>query len=87
MASLFLLKNPNQYKYDTYREAVIVADTYEEAVKIHPNGNSIWDGESWGDSYILYEWCKPEQIIVKCVGKACGSLKVNSVLTSSFNNG
>ena len=71
--------------YDTFRSAVVVANSAEEAQNIHPNGGS--------GSYDMYEdWVsRPDLVEVlylgEVVGEADEDVYFGAVICSSFNAG
>ena len=81
--------------YDTYDTIVVIAESEEEARKIHPNPALKWSEEKqqwynpnagsdpywkgWGD-----DWGKPEELEVAFVGEAIEGLKPG-VICTSFN--
>jgi hypothetical protein len=68
----------NGYSWDQYIGAVVVAESEEEARKIHPGF-----GE-WGDT-----WCeRPEDVtLVTYIGEAASDFKRGDVVLSSFHAG
>jgi len=89
MASIFIIKNnkPNS-DYDFFSEAVIVADTIEEALSIHPNKSDFFIDGQWTDNdYIPMEtWNTPENLTITCVGTAGGNVQ-KGVLSACFKAG
>ncbi len=76
------------YGYDQYSHAVVVANSPDEARTIHPNGRSLhrpWN--DWDDSF--GSWCrKPEEVTsVTYVGEAATNLKLGDVICASFHAG
>ena len=71
--------------YDTYDSAVVVADSAEEAQKIHPNGAS-------GDFNMYDSWVsRPGLVRVMYLGEVVGEpdsdIYPGAVICASFNAG
>lgn len=80
--NLYLLTQDVNMGWDTYDSAIVCAESEEEAVKIHPNG------EIWGTVYQWdYAWAENPSL-VKCrkIGVADESIEKGVVL-ASFNAG
>lgn len=80
--NLYLISQSTNNNYDTYDSAVVVAKDIIQAVSIHPNGDTEWDGAgelSDGD------WTDKENVSASLVG-ASNERKPRVVL-SSFNAG
>lgn len=82
--------------YDTYDSAVVVAETAEDAKKIHPNGDYVWNGSKWMqhfDDGRVFErntssWCTPEDVMAFEIGELTdGDYSAGSVICGSFNAG
>ncbi len=80
--NIYLLTQDVTVGYDTYDSAIVCAESEEEAVKIHPNGE-IWGTVSQWD----YTWAENPSL-VKCrrIGVADKSIEKGVVL-ASFNAG
>lgn len=67
--------------YDTYDSCVVVAESPQEARKIHPSGNIDlkWDSYTWPS--------KPELVAVTLIGNASSKMKRGAVVCASFNAG
>lgn len=80
MKKLFLIYQKVSNGYDTYDSAVVVAESEEEARKIHPSGYK-WD------DWTGYSWCNPEDVKVEFIGNARKDLENKTVVCASFNAG
>ena len=80
--NLYLLKQDANMDWDTYDSAIVCAESEEEAIKIHPNGD-VFNGEwKWNNN-----WAKnPSQVRCQKIGVADGSVEKGVVL-ASFNAG
>ena len=68
--------------YDTYSDAVVAAETAEQAILTSPSSGPGWDGkdEDWSS------WCSSKDVQVKYLGEAVeGTLA--DVICSSFHSG
>jgi hypothetical protein len=94
---LYLLTQTQNKGYDTYDSCVVVAASPEEAKRIHPRGDRVWDGRGWayhdGRHRIAYwdacanSWVRDiEAVTVTYLGVADASLKPG-VVCASFNAG
>jgi hypothetical protein len=76
--------------WDTYDEAVVCAESKEDAVKIHPNSNKPFDYEESADSKFAENnsgtWAKKEFIEVELLGTADESIE-RGVIVASFHAG
>jgi hypothetical protein len=87
MASIFLLKNITPLEdYDYFSEAVVIANTMEEAILMHPNNTDIWENDSFSDNTQLSTWNVPKKIKITCIGVASGNMK-NGVVSACFRAG
>lgn len=75
--NLYLLTQDVNMDWDTYDSVIVCAESEEEAVKIHPDGEYRWD-DTWAENPSL----------VKCrkIGVADESIEKGVVL-ASFNAG
>ena len=83
---LWLISQNINDDYDTYDSAVVVAKNEEEARRIHPNGQLVWDGATlneWGAPYST--WVHPSNVQVTLIGTARKGL--TGVVCASFNAG
>ena len=80
--NLYLLEQDVNMDWDTYDSVIVCAESEEEAVKIHPNGDFFDTGWRWRD-----EWVENPSL-VKCqkIGVADESVEKGVVL-ASFNAG
>ena len=84
MANIYRLSQIHNQKYDTYDSVIVVADTEEEAVLIHPAAGEIWyaPDESWNKWDVA--WASAEHLTVELVGT---TELTSQVLLASFNAG
>ena len=80
--NLYLLTQDVNMDWDTYESVIVCAESEEEAVKIHP------DGEIWGTVYRWDDTWAENPSLVKCrkIGVADESIEKGVVL-ASFNAG
>ena len=80
--NLYLIERDDNASYDEYVSAIVCAESEEEAVKIHPNGDIFGTVRRWGSG-----WVK-DPSLVKCrkIGVADESIEKGVVL-ASFNAG
>ena len=88
--NLYLLSQNVNRGYDTFDSCVVVAKNSDEAVLIHPTGDT-FDQFDPNTSITAFsfssDWANPEYVDCELIGKAKSSLKVNSVICASFNAG
>jgi len=77
--NLYLIEQCINTEYDTYDSAVVVADSEEEARKIHPNLGLV----NTMDDYDLGEWTTSDNVKATLIGVA--TLKEKGVVLASFN--
>jgi hypothetical protein len=82
---LFRLHQNINTGYDTYDSAVVVADSAEEAQKIHPDGAS-------GDFSMYDTWvARPDLVTVTYLGEIVGESEKDiypgAIICASFNAG
>ena len=65
--------------YDTFDSAVVVAESEEYAMRIHPCGTE--------DPWSTWTWCYPEDVQVEFVGIPDERFKAGDVVCASFNAG
>jgi len=80
--NLYWIGRPDLQGYDEYSEAVVAAETSEQAQRIHPNGWSVWSKGGWDTSY----WPEPERVRVELLGGAVEGTK-EGVICASFHAG
>ena len=66
---------------DTYRAAVVVAESVHDAQFVHPSGTPT---QQWEDGYNWGAWIKPSDVVVTYLGEAKEGTK-RGVILSSFN--
>ena len=74
--------------YDTYDSAVVVAESLEEAVLVHPHGDLKWnvDDKTWVP--LDYgSWVDPVKVTAVEIGVAADGMKPGTVICASFNAG
>lgn len=80
---LWLISQNQNNDYDTYSDAVVAAETAEEAAKIHPGGPS----GKWSGACRYGTWVdKPSEVEVLYIGDAAPGTKVG-VICASFHAG
>lgn len=81
---LWLISQHKHNGYDTYRSAVVVAETKEEAMAMHPDGAGLIFNEVYRYNY---SWVhSPECVDCKCLGLADAELEAG-VICANFNAG
>lgn len=95
---LYLIEQDVNNDYDTYSDAVVCAESPQEAKKIHPGGEldgtyRADDKKAWYEQYNDYDtiryssWCQTlDQVSVTYLGEAKKSLK-KGVVCASFHAG
>lgn len=81
--NLYLIERPCATSMnDTYDQAVVCAESPDEAVMIHPSGKADWDGveQGWGS------WVSAEVVRWSLLGPALESVP-KGVVCASFNAG
>ena len=69
--NLYLIERDDNASYDEYVSAIVCAESEEEAVKIHPNGDIFDTVCRWGS-----EWVKdPSHVECKKIGVADESIE------------
>ena len=80
---LWLISQDRNGKYDVYSDAVVAAETIEEAKMIHPSGyHKDWDGTQ--DTYDT--WCNVEFVKCHMIGTAKAGTKMG-VICAAFHAG
>lgn len=81
--------------YDTYSDAVVAAETEEEARHMHPSGYYFWEDRRWtatrkdGTKYDegnYGSWATPDQVKVDLLGEACEGISAG-MICESFHAG
>ena len=80
--NLYLLKQDVNIDWDTYDSVIVCAESEEEAVKIHPNGDFFDTGWEWPEGWVE----TPSQVRCQKIGVADESVEKGVVL-ASFNAG
>lgn len=82
---IYYLQQDEYHAYDTYDSCVVVAESAEEAVLMHPARTH--DDRSWISNREPYPtWAShPDQVQVECIGEATTTEK--GVVCASFNAG
>ncbi|GHU92636.1 hypothetical protein FACS1894208_00120 [Clostridia bacterium] len=79
--NLYLLTQSERCGYDTYDSCVVVAESEDDAVTIHPKGDNAW----WREFSRVWA-SDPETVHAKYLGVATDGLERGMVL-ASFNAG
>ena len=94
--NIYLLEQNRRTGYDTYDSAVVVAESPELAVRLHPNGMLIWDidderaGWRWDDNRMAWprsDWPDPSEVTVQLLGRATLESTKRRVICASCNTG
>lgn len=88
---IYLISQSVNDDYDTYDSAIVIAESEEEAKKIHPDGNYDYKENNtllrFNESDEDYgSWAKKEYIEVKLIGVA-NKDAIKGVVCSSYNAG
>jgi hypothetical protein len=73
--NIYLITQYENTGYNTYSNAVVIAESEEAARLTHPSGGDEWIEESWAD---------PEDIEVELVGEALDGAQAG-VICASFH--
>lgn len=98
MSKIYLLTQNQNTGYDTYDGVVVVADSEEEAKKIHPSEYYIFQDDGWyfkysdgkiNDTreYTAGGWAEVEDITATIIGESDGTFGAGTVVCASFNAG
>jgi hypothetical protein len=93
MSKLWRISQQANSDYDTFDSAVVVADTADEARKIHPGGKFYqqYAGVNWWeDNQSSPHSCWAialDQVNVQLLGEAIPTLQLGTVVCASFNAG
>jgi hypothetical protein len=97
--NIYKIKQYENNRYDTYDSAVVVAESEEDAKRIHPDGRSKWVDGAWKifnpdigpyGSYFEHgsvAWTDPKMVKVTLIGVALADITKESVICSSYNAG
>lgn len=75
--NIYLITQYDNTGYDTYHNAVVIAESEEAARLTHPSGGEEWIDESWTD---------PEDVEVELLGEAIEGAHAG-VVCASFHAG
>lgn len=81
MSKLYRIYQSENNGYDTYDSAVVVANSEDEARKIHPGGGGYRSDTDSGT------WVQPQFVEVEYLGEAREGLDVGIEIVASFNAG
>lgn len=85
--NLYLISQDANNDYDTYSDAVVVAESEEAAKLIHPDGSKTLPTAE-DDEWRYRDWVKiPDQVNAKLVGTAAEGLQAGQVICASFHAG
>lgn len=77
--NIYLISNSNHSRaYDYYTDAVVIAESEEQARHIHPDG-SMMDGSVLPIRSWEWDWSDPKSVMVKLIGTT-DSMNVSVVL-------
>lgn len=94
--NLYLLEQTESRGYDTYPDAVVRAESEEQARFMHPDGTCAWDGRGWArpkdfedqqPTYVDGEWgpqswaSNPDAVHVTLLGTSLPDLPPAILLT------
>lgn len=97
MLNLYHISQTVNLGYDRYSDAVVAAESPEDAVTIHPRGEedspypqwTIPDadepGGDWNEYYLLY-WTLPQNVKARLIGEAAPGVE-RGVICASFHAG
>lgn len=97
--NLYHIVRLDEFHYDEYSDAVVVAENEEEAINIHSDGNdSKWNGKWWATEQDLQyvnepwwsgcrNWPSPNDVIATYIGIAAENLESGTVICASFHAG
>lgn len=80
--NLYRISQTQNEGYDTYDQAVVAAESEEEARKIIPSSLGSGLNSDWSRAWD-YGWCTgPEHVKVELIGVATGSVEAGVVVAS-----
>jgi len=85
--NIYKISQKDDWDFEVYLEAIVVAKNEDEARLIHPNGNAVWDGNKWKSPQASWatspndSWCPPDEVKVELVEN-----NTEGVISSSFRN-
>ena len=85
--NLYLISQSVNTGYDTFRAAVVAAETDEIARRLHPRfGGDFANLDREGQWDPHHEWAEPESVMVELLGAAKGEAK-SGVILSDYHPG
>ncbi len=89
--NIYKISQTKAFSYDTYDSAVVLAETEEQARRIHPGGTSYQneDGLRWWEAQDDHVSWIPvlESVEVFYLGKYTGRPLASNIICASFNAG
>ncbi len=83
---LFYLSQSLVDGYDTFSDAVVAAESCQEARQIHPNAEcGLFENGQWPDWH-NDSWAPPDSVVVKLLGEAVEGIEAG-VICASFHAG
>ena len=86
--NLYLISQTANRDWDTYRNAVVAAESEEEAKTIHPGGDlriPLRPRERGGFHHLYRTWVDdPAQVTAKLIGTAAEGTKAGEIVCVSF---
>jgi len=83
---LYKISQDVNNNYDTYSDAIVAAESHDEAQMIHPSGEK-WDNEWWTKDETFSCWAKRlDQVKVELIGIAANHI-TKGVICASFHAG
>ena len=75
--NIYLIEQNVNFGQDTYRSAVVYAESSESAKMIHPHENAMWVDDGWvyqgkmsiGDKIINSIWVEPSVVSATLIGE------------------
>lgn len=86
--NIYLLTQSETIGYDVYDSMVVVAESAEEAKKIHPHDDYIKDENPWEEDNDYYTWAtSPDNVTAILIGTTNVEPHKNEKLTLSLQHG
>jgi len=85
--NIYKISHRDDLNHEVYLEAIVIAESEDEARLMHPNDNAIWDGNKWESHQESWatdpndSWCTPNEVKVKLI-----ETDTKGVILSSFRN-
>ena len=79
---IYLISQHKNVCYDTYDSAVVIANSEDDARKIHPSRMFHIDEQWWNDNASMRTWTHIDNIKVKLIGTANDDARECVVLAS-----